>query len=140
MTRNLIHGAALTLLLSACGSVDPQLVTRPADAPPFEADRTELVAAGEVLWKDANLGTSGLACEGCHVNGAQFKSTFKEAYPHKVAMAKSMADLESIDASQMVQFCMIVPMKAEPLPWSSRELAALTAYVEDVEQKSFQSK
>ncbi len=29
----------------------------------------------------------------------------------------------------MVQLCMVVPMSADPLPWDSEELAALTAYV-----------
>ena len=52
-------------------------------------------------------------------------------------MAKSMSDLESINAEQMVQFCMIVPMKSEPLAWDSRELAALTVYIEDIEQRRF---
>jgi cytochrome c len=33
----------------------------------------------------------------------------------------------------MVQFCMIVPMADEPLPWDSTELAALTAYVQSIQ-------
>lgn len=138
--KKTLYGAVTVLVLAGCGSVDPELVIRPANMPPFEGDRAELVAMGATLWKDANLGKSGVSCESCHMNGAQFKSTFKEPYPHRVAMAKGMADLESIDAAQMVQFCMIVPMEAEPLPWSSQELAALSAYVEDVEQKQFQAK
>lgn len=135
-----VLGAALALVLAGCGSVDPNRVTRPADQPAFQGDRAELVAAGETLWKDKALGKSGLSCESCHVNGAAFKKTFKDAYPHQVAMAKGMAGLTSIDAAQMVQFCMIVPMKAEPLPWSSKELAALAAYIEDVEQPAYQAK
>jgi hypothetical protein len=34
----------------------------------------------------------------------------------------------------MVQFCMLQPMQAEPLPWNSPKLAALTHYVEHVQQ------
>lgn len=129
----------MALILAACGSVDPNVVTRPADSKPFEGDRAELVSQGEALWKDTSLSSNGIACEGCHVNGAQFKKYFANAYPHPVDMAKSMAGLESIDAEQMVQFCMIVPMKAEPLPWDSKELAALTAYIEDSEQPGFKA-
>jgi len=37
----------------------------------------------------------------------------------------------------MVQFCMVVPMKNEPLPWDSEDLAALTAYSEGVIQQKY---
>jgi len=135
-----IFVASLAFVLAACGHVDPNRVTRPAGSKPFQGDRAELVQLGATLWKDTSLSTNGIACQGCHVNGAQFKKSFAAAYPHPVAMAKSMANLKAIDAEQMVQFCMIVPMKAEPLPWDSKKLAALTAYIEDSEQPSFKSK
>ena len=136
MKRHQVLGAMLILTLTGCGSVDPALVQRPDGVAAFEGDPVELAAAGQELWNDATLGTAGLSCASCHVGGAQFKDSFKQPYPHQVAMAKSMADLESINAEQMVQFCMIVPMKGEPLAWDSRELAALAAYVE-VEQRNF---
>lgn len=140
MHKHLVLGAVLTVTLAACGSVDPNLVTRPADQAPYQGDRAELVALGATLWQDNTLGTAGVACQSCHLNGAQFKATFKQPYPHQVAMAKSMSGLTSIDAAQMTQFCMLVPMKGQPLAWDSKELAALAAYIEDVEQKSFASK
>ncbi len=139
MKRHLVLGAMFILTLAGCGSVDPALVQRPDGVAGFEGDPVELAAAGQELWTDASLGTAGLSCASCHVGGAQFKDSFKQPYPHQVAMAKSMADLESINAEQMVQFCMIVPMKGEPLAWDSRELAALAAYVE-VEQRNFAAK
>ncbi len=139
MKRHLVLGAMFILTLAGCGSVDPALVQRPDGVAAFEGDPVELAAAGQELWNDATLGTAGLSCASCHVGGAQFKDSFKQPYPHQVAMAKSMADLESISAEQMVQFCMIVPMKGEPLAWDSRELAALAAYVE-VEQRNFAAK
>jgi hypothetical protein len=37
---------------------------------------------------------------------------------------------------EMVQFCMVVPMASKPLPWESKELAALTMYAQEV-QKGF---
>ena len=38
-----------------------------------------------------------------------------------------------MDAAEMVNFCMIVPMQDEPLAWDSEELAALTAWVEHIQ-------
>ena len=130
-------GALLVLVLTGCGSVDPALVQRPDGVAAYQGDRAELVAEGERLWSDNTLGTAGVSCGSCHVAGAQFKDTFKEPYPHEVAMAKSMSGLGPIDAEQMTQFCMIVPMKGEPLAWGSKELAALAAYIDDVEQPRF---
>jgi cytochrome c len=66
-----------------------------------------------------------------------FKTTFLESYPHHVKMASKKAKLDSITAEGMVQFCMVVPMKNEPLPWDSEELAALTAYSEGVIQQRY---
>jgi cytochrome c len=139
MRHSIYSGAALALALAlvGCGSVDPTLVQRPDGVPAFTGDRADLIATGETLWNDNSLGTAGISCASCHVNGAQFKDSFKEPYPHRVAMAKSMSDLESIDAEQMTQFCMLVPMKGQPLPWDSKELAALAAYIENVEQPRF---
>ncbi len=140
MKRNLLLGATVTLLLAGCGSIDPSKVTRPAGTKAFSADRAILVAEGKKLWNDPSIGKSGMACNSCHMGGAQFKKTFKVAYPHKVAMSSNMAGLTEITAEQMVQFCMVAPMKTDPLPWDSKELASLTAYVEDVAQPEYQKK
>ncbi|MDT8398563.1 MAG: hypothetical protein RQ899_08120 [Pseudomonadales bacterium] len=140
ISKKIIFGASLTLVLVGCASVDPGQVVRPSGTTPYSGNRQALVERGRALWTDASIGSSGLACQSCHVNGAQFKDTFKQAYPHQVAMSTNMAGLNEISAEQMVQFCMIVPMKSEPLPWESEELAALTAYTVDVAQKEFMAK
>ncbi len=54
-------------------------------------------------------------------------------------MAQSRFGIDSIHLDEMVQLCMIVPMESHPLPWDSEELAALVAYVQDV-QKQFIAK
>ena len=41
--------------------------------------------------------------------------------------------MDEVNAAEMVQFCMNVPMMSDPFPWDSRELAALTAYVEHIQ-------
>ncbi|HKK51176.1 MAG TPA: hypothetical protein VKA74_06295, partial [Myxococcota bacterium] len=104
---------------------------------PYSAPREELVQTGAELWEDPSIGNSGLSCQNCHMMNGQFKKTFKKPYPHEVAMASNMAGLEEITAPQMVQLCMMQPMEAEPLPWDSKELAALAAYIEDVVQPGF---
>jgi len=131
-------GIGLTGFVTACASIDPALITREPGQEPYQARREELVKAGAELWKDPSLGNSGLSCDNCHMMNAQFKKSFKQPYPHEVAMVNNMAgDVGEITAAQMVQFCMLAPMEAEPLPWDSKELAALAAYVDDVVQPAF---
>lgn len=120
-----------------CGgeaSVDPAKFTMPEGMTLGGGDRAELVAEGEALWKDTSLSTNGAACATCHAGGAQFQASFATPYPHEVAMVRQMSGVGEIQAAEMVQFCMLQPMQAEPLSWSSRELVALTAYVEHVQR------
>jgi cytochrome c len=112
------------------------MVSRPAGIKPYSGDRAKLVAEGERLWQDRSLGTSGLACGTCHLDYGNLSHTFLKPYPHPVAMPQQQAGLKQVDADEMVQFCMVVPMAGQPLGWGSRELAALTAYTEEV-QKDF---
>ena len=60
-------------------------------------------------------------------------ASFAEPYPHPVQMAKDRAGLDQVTAAEMVQLCMVIPMQAEPLDYGSIELAALTAYVEQLQ-------
>jgi cytochrome c len=121
---------------AAGAKVDPKLVTRPKGTKLAEAPRAELLKEGERLWKDTKLSTNGVACQTCHVNNAAFNPTFGKPYPHPVAMPKDRAGLKQVNTDEMVQFCLLVPMMSKPLPWDSRELAALTAYTREV-QKTF---
>jgi cytochrome c len=90
---------------------------------------------GERLWNDRSLGTSGLSCQTCHLNHANFNPSFAKAYPHPVTMAQQRAGVQQVDLDEMVQFCMVVPMASQPLAWESKELAALTAYSRQVQQE-----
>lgn len=58
-----------------------------------------------------------------------------KGYPHEVAMAKDKGGVKSVQLDEMVQFCMVVPMEAKPLPWNSKELAALTAYTAELQKR-----
>ena len=113
----------------------------PCQPRPATASHEELLTKGEQLWNDPSLGNSKLACSSCHKNNvARFKKTFLEPYLHMVKMAKKKAKLDEVSAEGMVQLCMVVPMKTEPLPWNSVELAALTTYMQEVVQADYVSK
>ena len=144
MNTTLLKQTLLCLALSglagfvSAASVDAEQLVRPAGTTPATADQEELLAMGEKLWNDPALGNSKLACASCHKNYVKrFKETFLEPYPHMVKMAKKKANLDEVTTEGMVQICMVVPMKAEPLPWDSLELAALSAYIEEVVQPAY---
>lgn len=114
--------------------IDPGLILRPTGTTLATAPRAQLLAVGERLWNDRTLGTSGLACSTCHMQHANFNPTFTQAYPHAVAMPRERAGVRQVHLDEMVQFCMVVPMAAKPLPWNAQALAALTAYSQVVQQ------
>jgi cytochrome c len=114
--------------------VDPKLVTRPAGTALMKGDRAQLVREGEKLFKDTKLSTNGMACNTCHEANASFMPTFANPYPHMVAMAHEKGGVKQVHLDEMIQFCMVVPMEAKPLPWDSRELAALVAYNEKLQE------
>ena len=84
----------------------------------------KVIAYGEKLANDPALGNSGKSCNECHKGGRAFKKSFLLPYPHYVKMPKDVVTLD-----QMINFCMINPMKADPLPYGSREMTAIAAYV-----------
>ncbi len=119
-----------------CGGakIDSSKFLQPAGVKLAGGDHAALVKQGEKLWNDRTLGSSGLACSTCHVGGyASMNTTFAKPYPHFVAMPASQGGAKQVSAAEMVQFCMLAPMQAEPFAWDSGELAALTAYVQHIQ-------
>jgi hypothetical protein len=119
-----------------CGSggVDPARFKQPQGVELAGGPQSALVVEGERLWNDRTLGNSGLACATCHIdNYGQMKPGFAKPYPHYVAMPSQQAGVAEVNAAEMVNFCMIVPMAADPLTWDSQKLAALAAYVEHIQ-------
>jgi hypothetical protein len=109
-------------------------VRRPAGYTPYQGDVAELGAMGEELFNDTSLSSNGLSCAMCHTNGAVYKDTFNNEYPHVVAMGKQDFGMDMVHLDEMVQICMVAPMAAEPLEWGSKELAALTEYTRQEQQ------
>ncbi len=115
-------------------------VTRPIDTHLWNSMWTSqetLVREGEALFNDTSLSRNGMACSTCHTNDALFKSSFAQPYPHYITMADQRAGMKLVNADEIVQFCIAVPMEGDLLNWEGRELAALTAYVVEVKQKNF---
>lgn len=99
----------------------------------------QLIEMGNKLWSDPSLsGTGATSCSTCHTGDgtAMINATFDQPYPHEVAMAKDKAGLEKVNAAEMVQLCMAIPMNAKPLDYGSVELAALTAFVTELHANS----
>ncbi len=140
MRMRLLLPPLLAGALLSCRSVDPGLVQQPESVALYRSSAEELEKLGETLWQETSLSRSGaLACQSCHREFQAFQPSFTLPYPHNVKMVESKLHLQEISAAGMVQFCMIMPMEKEPLPWDSKELAALTAYVLKL-QKEFQER
>lgn len=114
--------------------IDAERFKQPKGSTLASGSHSELVSRGQELWNDKGLGKSGLACADCHTDRyGLMNDTFDEPYPHYVEMPAQRAGVSEVNAAEMVNFCMLVPMADEPLPWTSRELAALSAYVEKLQ-------
>lgn len=115
--------------------IDSTKVKRPTGTRLAPGDHAALVKEGEMLWNDTRLSTNGLSCNSCHADHNSFSASFARPYPHKVGMVKERAGIKgAIHLDEMVQFCMMAPMAAQPFPWDSRELAALTAYTAEMQK------
>jgi hypothetical protein len=55
---------------------------------------------------------------------ASTRRPFRSPYPHFVKVAKANAGLDQVNAADMEQLRMVVPMQTEPLGWRSEELVA----------------
>ena len=107
-------------------------ITRPAGYKPMAGD----ARLGEKLFNDVKLSSNGMSCASCHTDHSAYQASFAKPYPHTVAMAKEQMGRKTVYLDEMIQACMVMPMAAKPLPWNSRELAGLVAYLQ-IQQKSF---
>ena len=103
--------------------------------------KKELKAAykrGMELFKDASLGTTGMSCNSCHMEGGMKPGKMGDMeikpfnkvgahYPKYFMMGKKVMTLD-----QVVNFCITTPMKGEALKWDDPRLTDLTTYVTHV--------
>ena len=85
------------------------------------AGKEELKKMAIQLWKDTSLGSAGLSCNTCHPKG---KGLNKKPFPRYVSMPNDIVTMD-----QMINYCMLNPMKGKALAWNSEEMTALAAYV-----------
>ena len=107
-----------------CGASNPPLRNKA-----FKSNM-KAVKLGKKLWNDPKLGTSGLSCNSCHSNGMQLNLDKVGPFPHYVAMPNDVVTLD-----QMINYCMLNPMKADALPWESMEMTAMAAYYQHLVKK-----
>ncbi|MDQ6975831.1 MAG: hypothetical protein Q9M22_04600, partial [Mariprofundaceae bacterium] len=83
----------------------------------------EAISLGKKLWADESLGTSEVACLSCHADYELLNLDKKEGFPHYVKM---VGDVVTLD--QMINYCMINPMKGKAFKKNSKEQTAMAAY------------
>jgi L-cysteine S-thiosulfotransferase len=81
------------------------------------------VAEGETLWT-TKAGASDRSCEDCHGDA---RTAMKGVAAHYPAYDAALA--RPIDLEQRINRCRSQHQEAEPLPWESEDLLALTAFV-----------
>ncbi len=94
----------------------------------------EAVEMGRKMWHDENLGTSGLACLSCHGDFEMLNLDKRQNFPHFVKMTGDVVTLD-----QMINYCMLNPMKGKPFKWNSREMTAMAAYYRAYRMKYLRS-
>ena len=99
------------------------------------------IERGKALFMDATLGTSGMSCNSCHPEGGTKEGKMGEKtimpfdnlaaqYPKYFMMPKRVMTLD-----QVINWCIVKPMKGEALSWDSQKLTDLAAYVASVKAK-----
>jgi len=81
------------------------------------------VLDGEAMWT-AKAGAAGKSCADCHADAEQSMRGVAARYP-----AFDAAKGRPIDIEQRINLCRTEKQNATPLPFESRELLAITAYV-----------
>jgi thiosulfate dehydrogenase len=113
-----------------------------AQATKTEMDPAQALAKsvenGKKLFSDPSLGTNGMSCISCHMEGGtkagkmgdmdiRAFDSLSSKYPGVFMMAKKVLTLD-----QVVNTCIMNPMKGKPLAWDDPKLTDLTAYCASV--------
>ncbi len=103
-----------------------------------KAEFLKAVERGKTLFNDQSLGTTGQSCNSCHVDGGTKDATIgkmqMKAYHNERAKFPkySMAVNREVTLDQVINWCIIGPMKGTALPWDDQRLTDLVAYVVSV--------
>jgi len=95
----------------------------------------QAIMRGKELFVDESLGTNGMSCNSCHVEGGTkpgkmgdmeippFANVAKK-YPMYFKMAEKVMTLD-----QVINFCIITPMEGKPLALDDQRMADLASYI-----------
>jgi len=128
----------LGLIVYACAQKEEEKEMAKAADPVAELAKS--VANGMKLFNDKELGTSGMTCNSCHMEGGTKAGKMGEMavpawdnlapqYPKYFMMAKRVMTLD-----QVVNWCIKEPLKGKPLAWDDQKLTDLTAYCASVKK------
>ncbi len=93
-------------------------------------DYKKLLAMGEKMWNDENLGGSGLSCMSCHTDHESLNiEKHHGVWPHNVHMTNDILTL-----TQMINFCMLNPMEGKAIDPDSVKMTAMAAFYTDYVQ------
>ncbi|OIO69928.1 MAG: hypothetical protein AUJ56_06685 [Zetaproteobacteria bacterium CG1_02_49_23] len=95
----------------------------------------EAADLGSTMWNNENLGSSGLSCLSCHAGYENMNFDKNQNFPHFVAM---VGDVVTLD--QMINYCMMNPMKGEQFEQNSKDLTAMAAYYRAYRMQYLQDK
>ncbi|MFQ6093094.1 MAG: hypothetical protein ACE5OR_10510 [bacterium] len=119
------------------GQMKGQKMLTPAQQ---QAELAKVVEKGKALFYDKELGTSGMTCNSCHLEGGTKTNPMKmkgmtmdafdnlgAQYPKYFPMAMKVMTLD-----QVINFCVVNPLKGKPLTLDDPKLTALTTYVASI--------
>ena len=79
---------------------------------------------GKKMWNDdEGMGKAGVACLSCHADFEMLNLEQRQNFPHYVKM---VGDVVTLD--QMINYCLLNPMKGQKLAEDSKEMTAMAAY------------
>ncbi len=110
------------------------------------AELQKSIERGKALFGDTTLGTSGMTCNSCHMEGGTKEGKMGEMtihpfdnvaakYPKYFGMAKKVMTLDQVN-----NWCIVTPLKGKALAWDDQRLTGLTAYVASVKAKKMEKK
>jgi cytochrome c len=110
------------------------------------AELAKSVENGKKLFSDKELGTSGLTCNSCHMEGGTKEGKMEDMvipawdnlapkYPKYFKMAERVYTLD-----QVVNFCIVNPLAGKALAWDDQKLTDLTAYCASVKMMKKEEK
>ena len=133
--RVVVFVSALLISVGIARAADIPLDQRRSDSDFVSADTRAMqnddtanpamlaVLDGETLW-NTKAGATNKSCADCHGDAAKSMKGIAARYP---AFAPELG--RPIDLEQQINLSRVTDQKAEPLPFESKELLALTAYI-----------